>query len=339
MRAPTPARLRVAGALALAALSLALGLGTWYADPRPRPHCTAAEGLASSVLGWTYFSAWSASFWPQVVLNWSRRSVAGLSFDFAFLNAAGFACYAAFNLALFASPSVRAAYARAHRGHAPAVRAADVFFSVHAFALSSVTCLQIVAYPRGGQTVSRPCKAALGALGVGVPCALALALLGALSWLQLLYALSYVKLGVTLTKYVPQARLNCRRRSTEGWSIDNVVLDFLGGALSLGQLLLDAACADDWSAVSGDPVKFGLGFVSMVFDSLFLAQHFVCYRGRAGPGSPLLAAGAVRGAGAPPPADAARAADEPGAQPPPAADAERGEGSARAPSKARRAFA
>ena len=69
-----------------------------------------------------------------------------------------------------------------------------------------------------------------------------------------------------------------RRRSTAGWNIDNVVLDFSGGALSLAQLLLDAGCSSDWSAVSGDPVKFGLGFASMFFDTIFMAQHWICYR-------------------------------------------------------------
>ena len=34
---------------------------------------------------------------------------------------------------------------------------------------------------------------------------------------------------------------------------------------------------DDWSGVTGDPVKFGLGFVSIVFDIIFMWQHYVLY--------------------------------------------------------------
>jgi len=74
--------------------------------------------------------------------------------------------------------------------------------------------------------------------------------------------------------------LNARRRSTEGWNLDNVVLDFTGGVLSIAQLVLDAVANRDWSAVTGDPVKFGLGFASMVFDTIFMLQHWVCYRPR-----------------------------------------------------------
>ena len=34
--------------------------------------------------------------------------------------------------------------------------------------------------------------------------------------------------------------------------------------------------------MSGDPVKFGLGFTSMVFDTIFMIQHFCLYRHRRG---------------------------------------------------------
>lgn len=63
-----------------------------------------------------------------------------------------------------------------------------------------------------------------------------------------------------------------------------MLLDFVGGLLSLAQLLMDCAVKGDWSGISGDPVKFGLGFVSMVFDVVFMFQHYVLYSGAAGGG-------------------------------------------------------
>ena len=48
---------------------------------------------------------------------------------------------------------------------------------------------------------------------------------------------------------MPQVYLNAVRKSTDGWNIDNVVLDFTGGTLSLAQLLLDAGVSHDWSQV------------------------------------------------------------------------------------------
>ena len=50
----------------------------------------------------------------------------------------------------------------------------------------------------------------------------------ACTWLDLLTSLSYFKLAISITKYVPQVVLNAKRRSTVGWNIDNVVLDFVG---------------------------------------------------------------------------------------------------------------
>jgi cystinosin len=71
--------------------------------------------------------------------------------------------------------------------------------------------------------------------------------------------------------------LNYRRQSTEGWNMHNVLLDFGGGALSLVQLVMDGAATRDWSAVTGNPVKFGLGSASMLFDVIFMAQHWLLY--------------------------------------------------------------
>ena len=38
--------------------------------------------------------------------------------------------------------------------------------------------------------------------------------------------------------------------------------------------------ADDWKSIFGDPTKFGLGAFSILFDLLFMLQHYVLFRGR-----------------------------------------------------------
>lgn len=47
----------------------------------------------SHLIGWAYFIAWSASFYPQAILNWRRKTVQGLSMDFVHLNVVGFLFY------------------------------------------------------------------------------------------------------------------------------------------------------------------------------------------------------------------------------------------------------
>lgn len=47
-------------------------------------------------------------------------------------------------------------------------------------------------------------------------------------------------MGVTLSKYFPQAILNFKRKSTIGWSIGNVLLDATGGTMDIVQMILQA---------------------------------------------------------------------------------------------------
>jgi len=92
-------RARCATALAILGVGLGLGLGLPSQHSGGESSCSPAVSVSlSAVLGWTYFAAWSASFYPQALLNWARRSVVGLSFDFALLNLVGYLCYSTFNV-------------------------------------------------------------------------------------------------------------------------------------------------------------------------------------------------------------------------------------------------
>lgn len=90
--------------------------------------------------------------------------------------------------------------------------------------------------------------------------------------------MGFVKLLVTIVKYSPQAYTNYLRKSTVGWSIYPMLLDMLGGVLSIAQLVMDSSLQKDWSGVTGNPVKLGLGNVSIAFDVLFIVQHYILYR-------------------------------------------------------------
>ena len=67
-----------------------------------------------------------------------------------------------------------------------------------------------------------------------------LAIFGTVSWLDWLYFLSMVKIGITLLKYIPQAHFNYQRQSTRGWTVGTVLLDLLGGTFSLAQMFINA---------------------------------------------------------------------------------------------------
>lgn len=237
-------------------LGLVLGLTIPSASTLPAP-----LDSVSHVIGWTYFTAWSISFYPQstlyknscgveryvckmtralgcvatknlptiptvlpVWLNYSRKSVSGLSLDFQLLNLLGFASYAIYNSFLYWSPLIRLQYQRAHDGYLPAVHMNDVFFAIHAAVLTAVTLLQSLVYPQDRHPPHRLTLASVGAALLGmVGYAAFLALAPHIdpsctnecspdawfTWLNLLYAFSMVKLVVSLVKYVPQVRICC----------------------------------------------------------------------------------------------------------------------------------
>ena len=92
------------------------------------------------------------------------------------------------------------------------------------------------------------------------------------------YGLGAIKLLVTLVKYIPQVWTNYQRQSTIGWSIYQILMDLIGGVLSIAQLIIDSSLQSDWSGLTGNPVKFGLGQISILFDVIFMVQHYILYR-------------------------------------------------------------
>jgi len=208
------------------------------------------------------------------------HSVIGLNFDFLAYNLTGFIAYGLFNIGMFWIPSVKHEYFEKHPGGVNPVRANDVFFTVHAILLTFITVLQCVFYDRGDQKVSFVSKILLSGTWLFAAVALVATLLQKITWLTYLYYFSYIKIGVTLIKYIPQAWMNYRRKSTVGWSIGNILLDFTGGSLSILQMFLLAYNNDDWKSLFGDFTKFGLGAISISFDLLFMVQHYCLYNSK-----------------------------------------------------------
>ncbi|EEH42967.2 uncharacterized protein PADG_07787 [Paracoccidioides brasiliensis Pb18] len=246
-----------------------------------------------SLLGWIYTICWSASFYPQPILNYRRRSTHGLAIDFPATNALGFISYLIYTATFLYSPLIRRQYASRYPiAPEPTVRLNDLAFAAHAVVLSSLVFSQF--FPAiWGFRVSKFQKISKPIVGVFWGCTLAVSILLVVvaargtgssldakdwAWIDVCYALSYIKLIITIIKYIPQAWVNYKRKSTVGWSISAILLDFSGGVLSISQLLIDSAQGGDWSGVTGNPIKLLLGNVSIFFDVIFILQHYVIYR-------------------------------------------------------------
>lgn len=166
----------------------------------------------SEVVGWIYFVAWSVSFYPQIWINYKRKSVVGLNFDFLALNIVGFLMYGIFNMGLFWDPYIQNEYfERNPRGLNP-VQVNDVVFALHAMLATAVTIVQCFMYERAEQRVSWTARVILGVFAVALVVFLILGGTGVIHWLDFLYYCSYIKLSITLIKYIPQVKERERER-------------------------------------------------------------------------------------------------------------------------------
>ncbi|KAK6338124.1 hypothetical protein TWF696_001595 [Orbilia brochopaga] len=262
----------------------------------------------SWIVGWTYFSLWTASFYPQLLQNRSRRSTLGVATSYFPLNILGFLCYLTYTALLLYSPRIRAEYAaRYTNAPNPTVRLNDLAFALHAAILASVTYSQFFPAIWGYEAGRRRERTRPAVWGVIVGIITTIATMTAIAagnearntsvggsidtgdgfwrldkviYLDVTTALSLSKLLVTLIKYLPQIYTNYINKSTQGFSIYQILLDFFGGLLSLVQLGIDAALEGSWEGVTGNLVKTGLGLLSMALNIVFMVQHYVVYPGR-----------------------------------------------------------
>ena len=84
--------------------------------------------------------------------------------------------------------------------------------------------------------------------------------------------LGYGKLVISFVKYSPAVYWNWKRKSTKGWSIFNIILDLVGGTFSLA--------SGSVSLQNGlNVTKLFLALLTVIYDVIFVVQHYVLYRG------------------------------------------------------------
>lgn len=87
--------------------------------------------------------------------------------------------------------------------------------------------------------------------------------------------MGYFKLCISTLKYLPQMYWNYQRKSTKGWSIFNILMDLTGGSLSFLQMLLETLFGEH---VEVNIVKTVLGIAVVIYDIIFIIQHYCLYR-------------------------------------------------------------
>jgi len=234
----------------------------------------------SKIIGYIYFVAWMLSLYPILITNFRNKSVTGLNLDFVGLNTTGYLFYAIYNISLYYIDEFQEVYFQKYPGSQIPVQFNDVLFATHGFVVNVLICLQCVFYERGDQVITNKSKAILIALYSPALVLTYFYMVDGINKYLYITFFSYCKLLLTLFKYIPQAYYNYKRKSTKGWSVVYSFLDFTGGSFSILQMLLNSINQDDYRNFTGNAGKLGLGLVSILFDILFMIQHFVLYRHR-----------------------------------------------------------
>jgi len=224
----------------------------------------------SQIFGWTYFFSWSASFYGQIYENWKFKSVEGLKLDYVILNLIGFSCYSMYTTEGYFYPDNPYGLGK--------VVLQDLLFAYHALTMVIICVVQCFNYEKGTNTVSS--VAQLLALGFVVEIFISYFAIQYFQWIiptqnfNWWLLLGYFKLTLTITKYSPQVYWNWSRKCTVGWNISGILLDVVGGLFSIAQIIVD-------SIISGvghfNVVKFLLGNISLLFDVIFIVQHYHTY--------------------------------------------------------------
>lgn len=240
--------------------------------------------VLSLILGWIYFFAWSISFYGQIWENYKRKSVSGLSFDFEVYNFIGFLAYSIYTVWGYINPDIASGTFQIN----------DIVFALHALVATIITIVQIFIYydkTDEYQKVSNTCILIVSLLIWGTLNIIFVEDILHLyppnlkindTHFNVVIYLGFQKVFISFIKYMPQVRSNYLRKSTEGWSILNIILDFVGGSFSFAQNLVDTF-AGSYSIIkpgqnnSLNVAKFALSICSMFFDIIFLIQHFYLY--------------------------------------------------------------
>lgn len=94
--------------------------------------------------GWIYTFLWSASFFPQPILNWRRGTTSGSNIDFPAINVVGFAAYLIYNLAFLFSSDIQEQYALRNDGKRATVEWNDLAFATMAVICTTITITQFL---------------------------------------------------------------------------------------------------------------------------------------------------------------------------------------------------
>ena len=114
---------------------------------------------AAQIVGWIYFVCWTIGYYPQIYMNFRRKSVVGLSFDTTCMEFVGSLEYFLYTITLYCDSALQKYFHSFEHQHFKdrdnTVKLTDVVYASHGFVMACITVLQIFCYERGTQRLSK----------------------------------------------------------------------------------------------------------------------------------------------------------------------------------------
>lgn len=212
-----------------------------------------------------------------------------MSVDFIALNIVGFSALVTSTALLVLNQGVRELYFKEHNYY-PLLTMADLIYSTHGLLLTLVYSSQLCLWGFRKRSIVLRRSTKLIISGVLVICFLLYSIIGTntihqytedeqriYTLLDLAITLSYLKMMISLIKYIPQLSHNIKRRSVVGFSMLTIFLDLTGSVLSISQLFIDSYIATNsinYDVLINNGGKLGLSFVTMFFGACFVYQFY-----------------------------------------------------------------
>lgn len=214
--------------------------------------------------------------------------------DFLYLNIVGYVALVSSMCLILFNTEVRQQFFDMH-GYFPLLTKIDLVYSAHGLLLTSVSISQLFLSCWGFKKRTTSSKRITRIIITFVLSTIAILYsivgttkitslhdsntdqksLQAFTLLDLAVMLSYIKIFLSLIKYIPQLLHNHRRKSVLGFSMFTIFLDCTGGILSVSQLFLDAYIATGHLSMDiliSNGGKLWLSFVTLFFDGCFVYQ-------------------------------------------------------------------
>lgn len=232
------------------------------------------------ISGWIYLISWSLSFYGQLYENFKNKSVKGLSWDYALFNISGFLAYSVYSVWGFIDPKIGAT-----------IEIQDLIFPTHASIITGLTFFQLFYYKDRSdekQKFSKFCLYSNALIWFGFILLIFLEraagmynpdIEGDNFKFNSVIFIGEAKAYITAAKYMPQVIMNYKNKSTKGFSMLNVFLDFTGCFFSILQNVIDTIKGLQGVRENDiNIVKYLISVISFIFDVIFIVQHYYLYK-------------------------------------------------------------